>query len=234
MFKEPTLLPTGLMTRVPRQSGHPHLQRTQTYGLDGAFPTKLQLALLQIFLPEFSEWHRFLDFDESPAFPQVHSVPGTTTGRRSPYHVPIEKIPDALSTPHLKTKRQDQADDGDLNACSSKLDPVVTSTAGVVQPRDGTNEIRGLPTVLGFLCHLPNCDFRSSSNEIKPLKYYTYLYYPERLNFAMGMPHATKPYNLRGAPVRLLKVSSGTLQIMIASLMSALCSGTAPLYISDR
>lgn len=48
---------------------------------------------------------------------------------------------------------------------SSELDPVATSYAGVVHPRDGIDEIRRLPTVLGFLCHLPNCDFRSTSTD---------------------------------------------------------------------
>jgi hypothetical protein len=45
----------------------------------------------------------------------------------------------------------------------SNLEPVATSSANVGQPRDGTHEIRGLPTVLGFLCHLRDCDFRSTS-----------------------------------------------------------------------
>lgn len=50
-------------------------------------------------------------------------------------------------------------------ASSSELDPVAASNAGVVHPRDGINEVRGLPTMLGFLCHLPNCDFRSTSTD---------------------------------------------------------------------
>ncbi|KAI8577934.1 hypothetical protein K450DRAFT_249946 [Umbelopsis ramanniana AG] len=48
---------------------------------------------------------------------------------------------------------------------SSRLNDIATSNTDVVQPQDGTNEIRGLPTVLGFLCHLPDCDFRSTSSD---------------------------------------------------------------------
>jgi hypothetical protein len=33
----------------------------------------------------------------------------------------------------------------------------------VVQPPDGTDEICGLPTVLGHLCHFEQCDFRTTS-----------------------------------------------------------------------
>ncbi|KAG2175812.1 hypothetical protein INT44_000290 [Umbelopsis vinacea] len=51
---------------------------------------------------------------------------------------------------------------------SSQLNNIATSSNGVVQPLDGTNEICGLPTVPGYLCHLPDCDFRSTNvNQIQ-------------------------------------------------------------------
>jgi len=48
---------------------------------------------------------------------------------------------------------------------SSRLNYVATFMTDVVQPRDGINEIRGLLTVLGFLCHFPDCDFRSTNKD---------------------------------------------------------------------
>lgn len=48
---------------------------------------------------------------------------------------------------------------------SSQLNDVATSSADVMQPRDGTNEIRGLPTVLGFVCHLHDRNFRSTNSD---------------------------------------------------------------------
>ncbi|KAJ5293540.1 uncharacterized protein N7443_009493 [Penicillium atrosanguineum] len=42
------------------QSGHRPLQRAQTYGLDGAFPTKLQPALLRVYETASHAWHDFL------------------------------------------------------------------------------------------------------------------------------------------------------------------------------
>jgi hypothetical protein len=38
------------------------------------------------------------------------------------------------------------------------LNDIATSTIEVVQPQDGINEIRGLPTVPGFICDRAKCD----------------------------------------------------------------------------
>ncbi|KAL6229242.1 hypothetical protein BDW75DRAFT_245912, partial [Aspergillus navahoensis] len=42
------------------QSGHRPRERAQTYGLDGAFPTKLQPALLRAYARASHAWHEFL------------------------------------------------------------------------------------------------------------------------------------------------------------------------------
>jgi Orsellinic acid/F9775 biosynthesis cluster protein D len=42
------------------QSGHRPLQRGSTYGLDGAFPTKLQPQLLHLYRWASTRWHEFL------------------------------------------------------------------------------------------------------------------------------------------------------------------------------
>jgi hypothetical protein len=51
---------------------------------------------------------------------------------------------------------------------SSQLNDIAISITDVVQPRDGTNEIRGLPSLPGFLCHFSECNLRSINvNEIQ-------------------------------------------------------------------
>ncbi len=42
------------------QSGHRPIQRATTYGLDGAFPTQLQPALLRVYEWASTRWHEFL------------------------------------------------------------------------------------------------------------------------------------------------------------------------------
>ncbi|KAH7074969.1 hypothetical protein BKA63DRAFT_367214, partial [Paraphoma chrysanthemicola] len=42
------------------QSGHRPLQRANTYGLDGAFPTHLQPSLLRVYEWVSMRWHEFL------------------------------------------------------------------------------------------------------------------------------------------------------------------------------
>jgi hypothetical protein len=42
------------------QSGHRPLQRGTTYGLDGAYPTQLQPALLRAYEWASTRWHEFL------------------------------------------------------------------------------------------------------------------------------------------------------------------------------
>lgn len=42
------------------QSGHCPLQRGMTYGLNGAFPTKLQPQLLELYEWASTRWHEFL------------------------------------------------------------------------------------------------------------------------------------------------------------------------------
>jgi hypothetical protein len=50
------------------QSGHRPLQRGVSYGLDGAFPDRLQPALLEVYRWVSGEWHKFLQQkDPAPA-----------------------------------------------------------------------------------------------------------------------------------------------------------------------
>lgn len=64
---------------------------------------------------------------------------------------------------HLRDKHYLKSFQRERILQSPQLTSVAISSANVVQPVDGVNEIRGLPTVLGFLCHLPSCEFRSTS-----------------------------------------------------------------------
>ena len=43
------------------QAGHRPIQRGSTYGLDGAFPTKLQPALLRVYERVSNRMHEFLE-----------------------------------------------------------------------------------------------------------------------------------------------------------------------------
>ncbi|EGU73397.1 hypothetical protein FOXB_16094, partial [Fusarium oxysporum f. sp. conglutinans Fo5176] len=54
---------------VREQNGHHPLQRAATYGLDGAFPTKLQPQLLELYRWASTRWHEFLHL---PSF-SVHT-----------------------------------------------------------------------------------------------------------------------------------------------------------------
>jgi hypothetical protein len=53
------------------QSGHRPLQRANTYGLDGAFPTHLQPSLLRVYEWVSTRWHEFLiqPSKDSPSSP---------------------------------------------------------------------------------------------------------------------------------------------------------------------
>jgi hypothetical protein len=55
------------------QSGHRPLQRATTYGLDGAFPTKLQPALLRVYEWASIRWHEFLH-QPSKVMPQSREI----------------------------------------------------------------------------------------------------------------------------------------------------------------
>jgi hypothetical protein len=52
------------------QSGHRPMQRASTYGLDGAFPSKLQPALLRVYEWASVRWHEFLH-QPSRVLPEV-------------------------------------------------------------------------------------------------------------------------------------------------------------------
>jgi hypothetical protein len=67
------------------QSGHRPIQRACTYGLDGAFPDSLQPALLRVYKWVSSEWHRFLQLEQSdqrrhyPPQPRLQLIRSPTT-----------------------------------------------------------------------------------------------------------------------------------------------------------
>jgi hypothetical protein len=73
------------------QSGHRPIQRAMTYGLDGAFPAKLQPALLRVYEWASTRWHEFLH--------QPSKVMIAETARSlSPAHRPSSRIPDIRPT----------------------------------------------------------------------------------------------------------------------------------------
>jgi Orsellinic acid/F9775 biosynthesis cluster protein D len=84
------------------QSGHRPLQRSTTYGLDGAFPTRLQPALLRVYKWASKEWHEFLlvDSDNSPTISAM--LPKASTSNKA-------AVSDESSTqPTVTQERRDQ------------------------------------------------------------------------------------------------------------------------------
>ncbi|KAM6506734.1 hypothetical protein FALCPG4_018851 [Fusarium falciforme] len=80
------------------QSGHRPLQRGTTYGLDGAFPTKLQPQLLELYRWAASRWHEFLHLPSHAA------------------HMPVTEDPlkrDVRSSPLTGCRDGDEDEDGD-------------------------------------------------------------------------------------------------------------------------
>ncbi|GKZ27014.1 hypothetical protein AbraIFM66951_004112 [Aspergillus brasiliensis] len=66
---------------------------------------------------------------------------------------------------HLLDKHHIKSGQRQTIESAPELESVAKTNSGVIQPQDGRDEIRGLPTVLGFLCHFPNCDFRLTSKD---------------------------------------------------------------------
>jgi hypothetical protein len=68
-------------------------------------------------------------------------------------------------TRHLLEKHRLMTRERQSIELSSRLNYVADYNTGVVHPRDGVNEIHGLGTKLGFICHFPDCDFRSTGKD---------------------------------------------------------------------
>lgn len=66
---------------------------------------------------------------------------------------------------HLRDKHHIKSQQRQIIESAQELACVAQHNTGVIQPHDGICEIRGLPTVLGFICHFPNCDVRSTSKD---------------------------------------------------------------------
>ncbi|KAI2748661.1 hypothetical protein DTO012A8_9872 [Penicillium roqueforti] len=84
-------------------------------------------------------------------------------------------------------------------AFESRIRSIEDIFASRVEPPRYSLQLRFVKEKLNVpICRQPistHCGI--STHEIKPLKYHTYLYYLERLSFAVGMPRAMKPYDLR-------------------------------------
>lgn len=66
---------------------------------------------------------------------------------------------------HLRDKHHIKSQQRQIIESARELACVAQHSTGVIQPQDGIREICGLPTVLGFICHFPNCDIRSTSKD---------------------------------------------------------------------
>ncbi|KAH7248230.1 hypothetical protein B0J15DRAFT_562411 [Fusarium solani] len=105
----------GVSEKHVRESGHRPLQRGATYGLDGAFPTKLQPQLLELYRWASSRWHEFLHLPSHAA------------------HVPAAEGPfrrDVLSSPSTGCRDSDGDEDGDTGVTTSVVASPARVTSG--------------------------------------------------------------------------------------------------------
>ncbi|EWZ78938.1 hypothetical protein FOWG_16879 [Fusarium oxysporum f. sp. lycopersici MN25] len=123
------------------QSGHRPLQRASTYGLDGAFPTKLQPQLLELYRWASSRWHEFLHL---PSFlkhtPRIED-PFQRNARSSPLSGPQVREGNEgrrASTPILvlsSPSSSDQASDSPESTSSRSLAQPIISPSSTPQQR---------------------------------------------------------------------------------------------------
>ncbi|KPA35178.1 hypothetical protein FLAG1_12152, partial [Fusarium langsethiae] len=116
------------------QSGHMQVQRSITYGLDGAFPSQLQPALLQLYLRVSKRWHEFLQLGDRCNGDAVVWDEINTTDQRA--ISPGKRLRSADSTEALKisSKRNRVADScgsyaGSVNSSTSLGQTMVTEEA---------------------------------------------------------------------------------------------------------
>jgi hypothetical protein len=137
------------------QSGHRPLQRANTYGLDGAFPTHLQPSLLRVYEWVSTRWHEFLiqpskDSPSSPVastaerlqHPSLPAAIGRVLGRENT----VETRPTPSATPpglDIVPTRKRKRFTGDKATCA------VEATASKARRSVATHsqEIRHSPQV---------------------------------------------------------------------------------------
>ncbi|KAJ5456088.1 DNA helicase recq5 [Penicillium daleae] len=66
---------------------------------------------------------------------------------------------------HLFEKHRTPSDQRRRIESNTQMHNVAATNSDAVQPPDGTEEIHGLPTVLKYLCHFEQCDFRTTSTD---------------------------------------------------------------------
>lgn len=92
------------------QSGHRPLQRHSTYGLDGAFPDKLQPGLLQTYRNVSNQWHTFLLAESAgrdPLFPQI-TMPSPVIPQKRPAESMLEPSINTKYNRHLRQQHINQ------------------------------------------------------------------------------------------------------------------------------
>ncbi|RBA11787.1 hypothetical protein FPRO05_14224 [Fusarium proliferatum] len=120
------------------QSGHRPLQRASTYGLDGAFPTKLQPQLLELYRWASSRWHEFLHL---PSFlkhtPRIED-PFQRNARSSPLSGPQVREGRQASTPIVvlsSPSSSDQDSDAPESTSRRSLTQPIASLSSIPQQR---------------------------------------------------------------------------------------------------
>ncbi|KAH7369685.1 hypothetical protein BKA65DRAFT_470943 [Rhexocercosporidium sp. MPI-PUGE-AT-0058] len=107
------------------QSGHRPIQRATTYGLDGAFPTQLQPALLRFYEWASARWHEFLHQPSKVLPPRDTAV--IYTDARGPLP-PSRQLDTTIDSQNAKQRSppwlQDEAPmSADYEGCSARTEP---------------------------------------------------------------------------------------------------------------
>jgi hypothetical protein len=92
---------TDLNVAPAWQSGHRPLQRGTTYGLDGAYPTQLQPALLRAYEWASTRWHEFL---HQPSKVMPPAIASAVSGRARSLSPPL--LPELADTNTRAAKRK--------------------------------------------------------------------------------------------------------------------------------
>lgn len=102
------------------QSGHRPLQRAITYGLDGAFPTKLQPQLLDLYEWASTKWHEFLHLPSKLA-----SLPSKETGSSHRLAwLPTAAQPAPTPASLRRKRKQNNDDQGEAGGSQATKYPV--------------------------------------------------------------------------------------------------------------
>lgn len=123
------------------QSGHRPLERGITYGLDGAFPARLQPNLLRAYEWASTRWHAFLhQASRAPAQPVLRTLKNNQESNAPPKRPAIDPI-DTVPTTHKRQKISSAEGEGGWRTSSPPYDGVPRMTCADVLYVDSEHHV---------------------------------------------------------------------------------------------